>query len=65
MEGLEIGQVVDLEQYVLTEDWFEIASDVNSITLNEEQTSIILEYKPLEGFVVAIPESTSEEQSDL
>ncbi|WP_419824487.1 hypothetical protein [Anoxybacterium hadale] len=65
VEGLEIGQVVDLEQYVLTEDWFEIASDVNSITLNEEQTSIILEYKPLEGFVVAIPESTSEEQSDL
>lgn len=65
VEGLEIGQVVDLEPYFLTESWFEIASDFISITLNAEQTSVILEYKPVEGFVVAIPESTSEEQSEL
>ena len=65
VEGLEIGQVVDLEPYFLTESWFEITSNFTSITLNEEQTSVILEYRPVEGFVVAIPESTSEEQSEL
>ena len=65
VEGLEIGQVINLEPYILTEDWFELASDVSSITLNEEKTSIIMEYKPVEGFVVVIPEEIPNDMPDM
>jgi len=65
VEGLEVGQTIDLETYILVEEWFELTSDVNNITLNEEQTSILLEYKPVEGFVVIIPESIPADAPDM
>ena len=60
IEGLEVGQTVDLKQYYVAETWIEyISNSIDSITLEEQQNSIILEYKPIEGVVVTLSEDIS------
>ena len=65
VEGLTLGEVIDLQPYKITEDWLKPASDISTITLSESQTSILLEYKPVEGFVVVIPEEIPNDMPDM
>jgi hypothetical protein len=56
IEGLETAQTIDLKQYAVTGAWIECISSLDPITLDGEQNSVTIEYKPAEGVVIRLSE---------
>lgn len=62
IEGLIVGDIIDLTSYVRIDEWLTFTGNIEDITLNEEQNTIVLEYKPAPGVIVVLPEDMPEDE---
>lgn len=62
IEGLTVGQVIDLTPYLTAEDWEESLSRVTNVTLENTENIIVLEYavKADSGVIVVIEDDVED-----